>query len=143
MTFVILNIILHFRFQTLICLKSVICEIIKKEKIDRKDRAREREIKEVEKEDRKRDRNRKEGRERYKGGGERNKKEEEIRKRWKKEEEKMEHERRRWGDLGERERGDALWWTPPPLFPNLRNAFRRCVRGELEDEGEEGFVLGM
>ena len=55
MSFVILNIILHFRFQTLICLKSVICEIIKKEKIDRKDRAREREIKEVEKEDRKRE----------------------------------------------------------------------------------------
>ena len=69
--------------------------------------------------------------------------EEEIRKRWKKEEEKMEFERKRWIDLGVRERSDALWWTPPPLFPSLRNAFRRCVRGQLEDEGEEGFVLGM
>ena len=54
----------------------------------------------------------------------------------------MEMERARWGDLSERDRAEGLWWVPPPMMRNLWKTFRRCVRGQLEDVGDDGFVLG-
>ena len=55
----------------------------------------------------------------------------------------MEFEKDRWEDLNETEKNLAIDWHPPPIHPQLREAFRECVEQEVRhfDLGKSSLIF--
>ena len=53
----------------------------------------------------------------------------------------MDFESEKWEDLNASEQKLAIEWYPPPIHPQLREAFRECVEDEVKhfDLGEKSF----